>query len=707
MFGQALLKLSSCRNHRLALLSSLVIAAMFTMEAPIFASPASPICDPMHYGAKADGITKDTKALQRAIDTCAASGGGTVQLRSGTFLTGPITLRSHITLEIDPAATLLGSQNKEDYPEEEELREASVEPLIHATDAEDITIFGGGTIDGAGQPWWQMVRAGKADHKVVAAKRPRLLVLDHCRHVLIDGVTIQNSASWQVVPYYSDDVTIRNGKILAPANSPNTDGIDPFSSHHVTISHMLIDVGDDNVAIKSGQPGSPGPDDPSTDITITDCTFLHGHGMSIGSEISGGVQRVRAARISFKDTANGVRVKSNRDRGNDIGDLDFRDLTMENVQTPILVSEYYPKIPEHDAAQPVTRLTPHFHDISVPNLHATGAKTAGVIVGLPESPLTSITLTNVEITAETGMTIGNATVTAHDFNVRAAAGLPITLLENAKIIGTSPAVAQSLKPIRIILVGDSTMAVKSGWGPGFCAVATPQVDCVNMAKGGRSSGSYRAEGSWAQVMEALQHNADFEATYVLVQFGHNDQPGKPGRSTDLATEFPANMQRYVEDIRSTGATPVLITPLTRRQFRNGTLVNDLVPWAAATSKVAAEEHVPLLTLNSDSAAAVQSMGQAEADSLAMAPPPPVVVAGESTGTSVPAPKAPASAAPSSSGDGLTAQNNTVEKQGSAAPTFDYTHLGAKGSAYFAHMVAMELVVAIPDLKPYLNLTPSN
>jgi lysophospholipase L1-like esterase len=228
-----------------------------------------------------------------------------------------------------------------------------------------------------------------------------------------------------------------------------------------------------------------------------------------------------------------------------------------------------------------------------------------------------------------------------------------------------------------------------------------------MAKGGRSSGSYRAEGSWAQVMEALQHNADFEATYVLVQFGHNDQPGKPGRSTDLATEFPANMQRYVEDIRSTGATPVLITPLTRRQFRNGTLVNDLVPWAAATSKVAAEEHVPLLTLNSDSAAAVQSMGQAEADSLAMAPPPPVVVAGESTGTSVPAPKAPASAAPSSSGDGLTAQNNTVEKQGSAAPAFDYTHLGAKGSAYFAHMVAMELVVAIPDLKSYLNLTPSN
>jgi len=393
----------------------------------------------MHHGAKADGKTKDTKALQQAIDTCALRGGGTVRLRSGTFLTGPVTLRSHITLRIDPGATLLGSQDKGDYPEAQELREASVQPLIQAIDAEDVSITGGGTIDGAGLPWWQMVWASKAEHKIVAAKRPRLLVLDHCKHILIEGVTIQNSASWQVVPYYSDDVTIRNGKILAPANSPNTDGIDPFSSHHVTISHMLIDVGDDNVAIKSGQPGSTGPDGPSTDITITDCTFLHGHGMSIGSEVSGGVQRVRASRITFKDTANGVRVKSNRDRGNNIGDLDFRDLTMVNVQTPVLITEYYPKIPEHDAAQPVTRLTPRFHDISITNLHATGSKTAGVIVGLPESPITSITLTSVEISAQTGLTIANATVTAHNFTVRPATGPPFIMLENAKIVGAEAA----------------------------------------------------------------------------------------------------------------------------------------------------------------------------------------------------------------------------------------------------------------------------
>ena len=424
----------SLRNLWSVLFFVFAIAAMLTTEEPLFAGTTGLVCDPMHYGAKADGTTKDTRAVQQAVDTCAASGGGTVRLRSGTFLTGPITLRSHITLEIEAGATLLGSQDKQDYPEAQELREASVRPLVQAVGAEDITITGGGTIDGAGQPWWQLVSASKAEHKIVAAKRPRLLVLDHCKHVLIDGITIQNSASWQVVPYYSDDVTIRNGKILAPANSPNTDGIDPFSSHRITISHMLIDVGDDDVAIKSGQPGSPGPDDPSTDITITDCTFLHGHGLSIGSEISGGVQRVRAARITFTDTTNGVRVKSNRDRGNDVGDLDFRDLTMDNVQTPVLITEYYPKIPEHDAPHPVTRLTPHFHDISIMSLHATGAKTAGVIAGLPESPINLITLTNVDISAQIGMTISNATVSAHDFSVLAATGLPIMLLENAKVI---------------------------------------------------------------------------------------------------------------------------------------------------------------------------------------------------------------------------------------------------------------------------------
>jgi lysophospholipase L1-like esterase len=253
------------------------------------------------------------------------------------------------------------------------------------------------------------------------------------------------------------------------------------------------------------------------------------------------------------------------------------------------------------------------------------------------------------------------------------------------------AAAQSPPPsVRIILVGDSTMAVKSGYGPGFCADVVPQATCINMAKGGRSTSSYRAEGSWAQVMDQLKRNAEFKDTYVLIQFGHNDQPGKPGRSTDLATEFPVNLQHYVEDVKSTGARTVLVTPLTRRSFRDGQLRNDLEPWAAATKKVAVEENVPVLDLNAESAAAIQKMGPVEANTLAMAPPPQAIAESAASGNSVSVPKTP------------LPSNNVVERKGEAAPLFDYTHLGAKGAEFFGGMVADELTQAVPELKPYFT-----
>ena len=149
-------------------------------------------------------------------------------------------------------------------------------------------------------------------------------MFDHCKHVRIEDVTIQNSPMWQVVPYYSDDVVIRNVRILADPHSPNTDAIDPFSSTHIVIDHVYADVGDDDIAIKSGMIGSPGPDSPSADITITDCEFHHGHGLSIGSEIAGGAQRIHAERIHFVGTDNGVRIKANRDRGSDVSTISFK-----------------------------------------------------------------------------------------------------------------------------------------------------------------------------------------------------------------------------------------------------------------------------------------------------------------------------------------------------------------------------------------------
>ncbi len=257
--------------------------------------------------------------------------------------------------------------------------------------------------------------------------------------------------------------------------------------------------------------------------------------------------------------------------------------------------------------------------------------------------------------------------------------------------------------VKIVLIGDSTTAVQGGWGPSFCARhVTSFAACINLARGGRSSGNYRTEGSWALAMDEIR-SGGFNDTYVLIQFGHNDQPGKPGRSTDLATEFPANLKAYVEEVRAVGGKPVLVTPLTRRQFKDGKLVDDLGPWAASVRKVAAETGAPLVDLHADSYAAVQKMGAAEATRFAQRPPSPEVLAAARTGTTIaadtgvgPAPGTVAAA------QDKTGQNNAaVEPMGQAKLSFDYTHLGETGADYFATIVTADLARAVPALRRFL------
>lgn len=406
---------------------------MGTTATALYAAAA---CNVRDYGAKGDGATKDTRAIQSAIDACAKKGGGTVTLPEGNYLSAPIVLKSNITLHLDKGAALLGSTDHADYPEITEFRAPGLQALVSATNANNITIDGDGTINGQGESWWQEARHTPGSGILGSHHpRPRLVVFDHCKHIVIEGVTIENSPMWQVVPYYSDDVTIRNVRILAPQHSPNTDAMDPFSSSHVLIENVYADVGDDNVAIKSGMINSPGPDSPSRDITVRNCVFMHGHGMSVGSELAGGAQNITAEHIQFNGTDQGVRIKANRDRGNVVKNLVFRDLTMKDVKNAIVISEYYPRIMPAAGVQaaPVGRLTPHFSDITIENVTATGIQSAGAIVGLPESPVKNVVLKNVKISAQKGMTISYADVTGQGVVVTAAEGQAITKLAGANV----------------------------------------------------------------------------------------------------------------------------------------------------------------------------------------------------------------------------------------------------------------------------------
>jgi len=412
------------------LASAIAIAIVILSTLPALAAPK--VCDVKKSGALGDGKAKDTVAIQKAIDDCAASkNGGTVEVPAGTYLIAPILLKTNITLHLAKDATLLGSPDHDDYPVITEFREPGHQALVSAVNATNVAITGDGTIDGNGASWWHMMRGAPPSAIPSSgvpggqAARPRLVVWDHCKHVSLTGVTVKNSPFWGVVPYYSDDIVIRNVRITATLPSPNTDAIDPFSSSNIVIDHVYSDVGDDNVAIKSGQPNSPGPDDPSKNITITDCTFEHGHGVSIGSEVSGGVQNVHVERVTFKGTDQAIRIKANRDRGADVSNISFKDITMDGItKASISISEYYPGVMPKGpvAAAPVTRLTPHFHNIRIENVKGINAAWAGAIVGLPESPVTDIILKNVNIEAKQGMQIGYADVTSDGFIVSTTDG---------------------------------------------------------------------------------------------------------------------------------------------------------------------------------------------------------------------------------------------------------------------------------------------
>ncbi len=251
--------------------------------------------------------------------------------------------------------------------------------------------------------------------------------------------------------------------------------------------------------------------------------------------------------------------------------------------------------------------------------------------------------------------------------------------------------AEPIAPYKIVLVGDSTMAPHSGWGGAFCAKhVKSSVACVNAGRGGRSTRSYRQEGSW-DIALAEARVPGYRATYVLIQFGHNDQSSQPERWTDETIEFPANLRRFVGDVRGAGAIPVLVTPLTRRDFKDGRLKNTLASWSDQVRGVAKALDVPLVDLNALSARQIQEMGAETATKLAQVPPSDTELAAARAGTTLPAPPTPPTPPPIE-GNG---------PRGQVTRKFDYTHLGDIGAEVTARLVTQALAHAVPGLRSQL------
>jgi len=358
--------------------------------------------DITQYGAIADGKTLNTQAIQKAIDACAKSGGGHVVIPSGSFLCGPLTLVSNLDLHLDAGAVLLMSDDQTLYRREK----PGFRDLIFAANCHDLSITGPGKIDGQGKIWWDAFLKIKNTPAAKDPKnhRPFMCVLRDCERVLVQGVTFTNSPSFHLVPGVCTDVSIDHCTFKAPAKAPNTDAVDP-SGWHFEISNCTFDTGDDCIAVKAS--GESTPQRLSCeDFSIHNCTFQHGHGLSIGGQTPGGMRNMVVRDCTFEDTDAGIRMKAARGSGGLVEHLSYDNLTMNRVKVPIYITSYYPRAPENladDPAQPVTATTPIWRDIRINNVTITNSPEAGRIIGLPAMPVQDITLTNVHISAEKGL----------------------------------------------------------------------------------------------------------------------------------------------------------------------------------------------------------------------------------------------------------------------------------------------------------------
>ena len=362
------------------------------VKVPVFRKDSFSIAK---YGAKADGVTINTKSIQNAIDACSAKGGGVVVVPAGLWVTGPLVLKNNTNLHLKRDAILLFSEDFDQYPlvktNWEGLPQMRNQSPISATDAVNIAITGYGIIDGNGDAW-RMVKKDKltesqwkklvgsggilsedkktwypSEKSVKGSKlqnpgaissdktpefyneikdflRPNLLVLTSCKSILIEGVTFQNSPAWCLHPLMSQDLTIRNISVKNPWYAQNGDGLDLESCKNVVVENSVFDVGDDGICIKSGRDAEGRKRGmPTENVLVRNCTVYHAHGgFVIGSEMSGGAKNLFVENCTFIGTDIGLRFKTTRGRGGIVENINIKDIQMKDiVGEAILFDMYY------------------------------------------------------------------------------------------------------------------------------------------------------------------------------------------------------------------------------------------------------------------------------------------------------------------------------------------------------------------------------
>ncbi|WP_435738524.1 glycoside hydrolase family 28 protein [Cellulosimicrobium sp. PMB13] len=384
-----------------------------------------------------------TEAIQSAIDAAASAGGGRVVVPAGRWETGALRLRSYVELHLEAGSVLAFVDDRDLYPVVDARWEGApariYSPCLYAHGETDVAITGFGTVDGGGRPWWDAFRRDRAS---LAHPRPTLVGLHECRRVTVRDVTLRDSPSWTVHPLLCEDVTITNVRILNPADSPNTDGIDPESCRNVRISDCHIDVGDDCIAIKAGTEATA-ERVPCENITITGCTMVHGHGgVVIGSEMSGGVRNVVITGCVFQGTDRGIRVKSRRGRGGVVEDVRVSNVVMDGVLCPFVLNTAYfcgpggkdPVVADR-SPQPVDATTPLFRRIHLAHVTARNVHAAAAYVrGLPEQPVADVTLEDVAISFAPDA-IPGAPAMAADVDDVARAGLVVAFAAGLVLSG--------------------------------------------------------------------------------------------------------------------------------------------------------------------------------------------------------------------------------------------------------------------------------